>query len=238
MMSALREILKQLLKHPLLRSTRFYHDWEQKVNIPHYHKILHQFLTHEISDSLLILDLGSGNRKLSEKVISLDIIAYPKVDVVGDAHSLPFKSETFDKVVIQQVLEHVQSYERVLEEVYRVLKPSGKVYIEVPLIYPIHDEFDFWRFTPKGLDILCRYYFKPLSSGVIMGGGSAVSVVLRTYFAVIFSRGRKGFWFNFGWFVGGLLTFWLKYLDELLGIQDNPLMNIVAAAHFWIGEKQ
>jgi SAM-dependent methyltransferase len=230
-------MLKQLLKHPLLRPTRFYHDWEHKTNISHYHKILCQFLMYEISDSLLILDLGSGNRKLPGKVINLDIIAYPKVNVIGDAHSLPFKSEIFDKVIIQQVLEHVQSYEKVLEEVYRVLKSSGKVYIEVPLIYPIHDELDFWRFTPKGLDILCRRYFKFLNSGVIMGGGSAVSVVLRTYIAVLFSRGHKGFWYNLGWFIGGLLTFWFKYLDELLGAQDNPLMDMVAAAHFWIGEK-
>ncbi|MCS7192030.1 MAG: class I SAM-dependent methyltransferase [Armatimonadetes bacterium] len=232
------DLLKRFLKHPVFRPTRFYYDWELQTNIIHYHKTLHWFLIHETSSSFLILDLGSGNRKLSERTISFDIIFYPLVDVVGDAHALPFKTNSFDRVVVQEVLEHVRHPEKVLIEVKRVLKPKGRIYVEVPLIYPIHDKVDYWRFTPSGLDILCRDYFKPLRSGVVMGGSSAISVVLRNYFAIIFSQGRKGFRYNLGWFIGGLLTFWLKYLDELVKLQDNPLIGMVAAAHYWIGEKQ
>lgn len=235
---ALRSFVKRVLNQPLFRPTRFYSDWSGKTGITHYHKILHDFLTQGEGQPFLILDLGCGNRRLPGRTVGLDIAFYAGVDVLGDAHTLPFKSEVFDRVVIQEVLEHVRDPERVLAEIWRVLKPGGKVYVEVPLIYPIHDKVDFWRFTPMGLDSLCQRYFLHQSSGVVMGGGSAVSVVVRTYFALVFSRGQEGTLYNLGWLMGGLLTFWLKYVDEKLKLQKAPLMERLAAGHCWIGEKR
>lgn len=51
--------------------------------------------------------------------------------VVGDAHNLPFKTNTFDLVVCSETIEHVVEPERVLHEIARVLKPTGRALIEM-----------------------------------------------------------------------------------------------------------
>lgn len=43
----------------------------------------------------------------------------------ADATKLPFTNNTFDKVVMSEVLEHVQNEKKTLNEAYRVLKPEG-----------------------------------------------------------------------------------------------------------------
>lgn len=50
----------------------------------------------------------------------------------GDAMALPFESASMDLVTIMNVLEHVPDYRRVLDEAYRVLKPSGRLYLVCP----------------------------------------------------------------------------------------------------------
>lgn len=52
--------------------------------------------------------------------------------VVGDAHALPFLDSSFDRTVITCVLHHVEDPERVLEELRRVTRPSGRVSILLP----------------------------------------------------------------------------------------------------------
>ncbi len=50
----------------------------------------------------------------------------------GDAATLDFADEAFDWVILQDVLEHLQSPKRALREVRRVLKPGGKLYVSTP----------------------------------------------------------------------------------------------------------
>lgn len=50
----------------------------------------------------------------------------------GVGENLPFADETFDFVISLAVLEHVQNVHKVVEEAFRVLKPGGYVYFEVP----------------------------------------------------------------------------------------------------------
>jgi SAM-dependent methyltransferase len=62
----------------------------------------------------------------------------------ADARCLPFASETFDKIVCSEVLEHLPDYETVLTEIYRVLKPGGLLAISVPRSWP---EKICWRLS-------------------------------------------------------------------------------------------
>ena len=50
----------------------------------------------------------------------------------GVGENIPFPDNTFDLVVSLAVLEHVQDVAAVLGETYRVLKPGGWAYFEVP----------------------------------------------------------------------------------------------------------
>lgn len=52
--------------------------------------------------------------------------------VEGVGEKLPFPNEMFDLIVSLAVIEHVQDVNKVLEEAFRVLKPGGWLYVEVP----------------------------------------------------------------------------------------------------------
>lgn len=50
----------------------------------------------------------------------------------GVGERIPFADNTFDFVISLAVLEHVQNVSAVVQETYRVLKPGGWAYFEVP----------------------------------------------------------------------------------------------------------
>lgn len=50
-----------------------------------------------------------------------------------DAHSLCFSDESFNVVTAAHVVEHCERPQKVVDEVYRVLKDNGLIFIEVPL---------------------------------------------------------------------------------------------------------
>jgi SAM-dependent methyltransferase len=83
------------------------------------------------------------------------------------ALSLPFPDESFDYVVSDQVLEHIEGPpQRVIDESFRVLKPGGLAIHTTCFINPIHrDPNDFWRFTPDGLALLGRPFSRIVDCG-------------------------------------------------------------------------
>jgi len=104
-----------------------------------------------------ILDVGCGDLVSRydfkiEGYVGIDIIRSNSISVIGDIHHLPFKSKCFDNCVCNNVLEHVNQPKRVLDEIYRVLKSGGALYVCVPFLEEKHsDPFDFQRFTDQGL---------------------------------------------------------------------------------------
>ena len=50
----------------------------------------------------------------------------------GDVYNLPFASESFDALVLSEVLEHLEDVHRALGEVHRVLRPGGRAVASVP----------------------------------------------------------------------------------------------------------
>lgn len=71
--------------------------------------------------------------------------------VVGSLEGAAFPQESFDVVTLFHVMEHVPNPREVLAEVFRILKPSGSVVLQVPNI----DSWQFKFFGSKwyGLDI-------------------------------------------------------------------------------------
>jgi ubiquinone/menaquinone biosynthesis C-methylase UbiE len=65
----------------------------------------------------------------------------------GDATRLPFRDDTFDRIIAAEVLEHIPDDEAAMAELCRVLKPGGTIAITVPAWLPervcwaITDEF-------------------------------------------------------------------------------------------------
>ncbi len=54
---------------------------------------------------------------------------------VGMAESIPYASDTFDVVISDNVLEHLEDPESVFTEVARVLKPGGRFLFKTPNVY-------------------------------------------------------------------------------------------------------
>lgn len=52
--------------------------------------------------------------------------------VCADASNTPFDDETFDTIIMNDAMEHVDEPQKVLEECYRILKKDGKLYLNFP----------------------------------------------------------------------------------------------------------
>ena len=157
-------------------------------------KLFYDYLVKNInSKNLLIIGGGSvGNN--SEilynsnffKTISMDIYNNENVDVVSDAHKIPFKSNSMGAVWIQAVLEHVLNPEIVVSEIYRVLEPGGIVYAEVPFMQPVHEgAYDFKRYSRSALRYLFRN-FDLITIGPMDGAGSALRWSMKYLFEGLF----------------------------------------------------
>ena len=77
---------------------------------------------------------------LKEKFLENDLIKYYDGDLkkgnascIVDITDIPFKDNTFDYIICNQVLEHVIDEKKALCEFKRVIKPSGKIIITVPI---------------------------------------------------------------------------------------------------------
>jgi SAM-dependent methyltransferase len=72
-----------------------------------------------------------------------------------DGRTFPLKEGSFSNVFHTEVLEHIDAPLFFLEECYRVLKPGGRLFFSVPFQARYHYiPYDYWRFTPAGLQIL------------------------------------------------------------------------------------
>ncbi|MDZ4771050.1 MAG: class I SAM-dependent methyltransferase [Chloroflexota bacterium] len=77
-------------------------------------------------------------------------------------YSLPFPDDTFDGVIVSEILEHIDDDVAALREVLRVLKPGGVAVITVP-----NADYPFW-WDPinKTLEMLFK---RPIRTGTFAG---------------------------------------------------------------------
>ena len=76
------------------------------------------------------------------------------IDYQYDIHELKFEDNSFSAVVCWSILEHVPYPQKAIAELYRVLKPGGEIWVQLPFLFPYHEApEDYWRVTPDGLRI-------------------------------------------------------------------------------------
>ena len=119
----------------------------------------------------------------------VDVYATQSVDVICDAHYIPYGDGVFDGVWIQAVLEHVLEPSKVVAEIHRVLKDGGVVYAETPFMQQVHEgAYDFTRYTVLGH----RYLFRDFEA-LAFGGNKGANVALAwsiKYFVWAITRSR------------------------------------------------
>ena len=163
-------------------------------------------------------EIGNGMdeiyRLFKNNIVSLDIYDSKYVDIIADAHMIPFDDDYFDLVIIQAVLEHVINPQRVVSEIWRVLFSDGIVYAETPFMQQIHEgPYDFTRFSDSGHRYLFRN-FNCIKSGQILGVGTSLVWSINFFFSGVFRSKIIGKIFK-------LLFFWLTYFDSFVPEEYN-----------------
>jgi SAM-dependent methyltransferase len=108
------------------------------------------------------LDIGCGQKpyeKLysSSEYIGLEIDssvnrANKKADCFYDGKNFPFADQSFDSIIVNQVLEHVFDPAQFLTEIRRVIKDEGIILLTVPFVWDEHEQpFDYARYSSFGL---------------------------------------------------------------------------------------
>lgn len=181
-----------------------------------------------------VLNIGSKNTRLFENIINVDIIHFPQVDIIGDAHKLPIKDKIVDGIIITAVLEIVENPWLVVNELHRVLKDGGLVLATVPFLQPYHpDPTDCHRFTIDGVRGLFRN-FHEIEVRNTRGPISMFIWVLRDFLATLLSFNN-----DFLWKVNKILWGWLlfpfKYLDYIL--PDFKRLCFISSSFLYVGKK-
>ena len=69
-----------------------------------------------------------------------------------DSEDLPFDSESFDLVVLSEVMEHLRFPQKALREVARVLRPAGRLIGSVPNAFRLRNRLKFIIGKPLEVD--------------------------------------------------------------------------------------
>ena len=99
-----------------------------------------------------ILDVGAGLRyTYHHNVVNAEIWGSASTDVICVGEDLPFTDEQFDFVFCFAVLEHTKRPWLAVDELIRVTKPGGQIWIDWPFLQPVHGyPHHFFNATPMG----------------------------------------------------------------------------------------
>jgi len=189
----------------------------------------------EIGNDKIILNLGSGMKKVRNDVINVDFYPFQNVDVVADISNLPFVDNSVDAVINEFVLEHVKNPEVIVREIYRILKLGGILYITIPFVASFHSSpSDYYRWTKHGLLEMLKDFEKQ-ECGVRCGPTLAVVYIISEWMSIILSFGSTKIQ-QVLFVIFMILLFPLRLLDYL--ISKFPTSENIAYGFYYIGKKK
>ena len=141
-------------------------------------EIFQKWIGRETVRELNVLDVGGRvqpYRPLLEgriqRYLAVDLLKTPLVNIVARGEQIPLASAQFDLVICTQVLEYIPEPGAVIEEIHRVLKPGGCLWLSVPAVFPRDSDHECWRFLPASLRLLMTPFRE---SEIIPEGGTVV----------------------------------------------------------------
>ncbi len=147
-----------------IEPTRDYnHYWAGSALTIEMHSIVYQRMLPKVYQGDLV-DLGCGTAPLlgnyHNKVKSYCLVDWPSslhenkvIDIFADLNlPLGIPDSEFDSAILTSVLEHIRYPEHLLSEIARILRPGGRMFLQVPFAYWLHEEpYDYFRYTKHGL---------------------------------------------------------------------------------------
>ncbi len=88
---------------------------------------------HTIKTDKKVLIIGTGGKRPTD-AFTLDINPLFEPDLIHDLNITPWPipDNQFKQIICHHVLEHLNSISAVLEQLHRICRPDGEIYIEVP----------------------------------------------------------------------------------------------------------
>lgn len=110
---------------------------------------------------MIRLNLGSGDIRIPG-FTNVDLYD-ETADIIADISSLPFNDNSVEEIVAYQVIEHIHYAEsqKVLDEMYRVLKEGGSAIIETPDIEIVCRKILEDGLTDQWMHNLVGEYYRP-----------------------------------------------------------------------------
>jgi SAM-dependent methyltransferase len=227
-----------------VRIKRFLRRWRPSLGLnlaagKNYKKVSELALLRGARPTVLVVggaEIGKGfDEFLSDSrfmFIESDIYFGKRVNLIADGHQLPLKNSSIDVIVCQAVLHHVADPFKCVDEMWRVLRPEGILYAEVPFMQQVHGSaYDFTRFSTTGCRRLFRQ-FREDSVGMVAGPGTALAWSVE-YFLRSFSDSSA--WRRSVHRIIPIFLFWLKYFDYLF--QHVKAGQDAASCSFFLGQK-
>jgi len=147
--------------------------------------------------TLEILDNKYTKNFGDKKVIQSDVLDIDKknsdANIIADLRNMPeIKENTYDCIILTQVLQFIDNLDQVISECHRILKPGGYILATMPSLSRIDCaagiENDFWRFTQasakyifakKFNDIVIKTYGNSRVGACFLYGASVEDTPLR-----------------------------------------------------------
>lgn len=139
--------------------TKTYAQWQYEKGANTIEFYTQKYTAEEMFKGKKVLDVGcgAGGKSLyyaslgAKKVSGIEVVAHYEQEalglakekgledrfefVCGDAARMPFEDNSFDTIIVNDAMEHVDEPEKVLQECLRVLVPKGRVFINFPPYY-------------------------------------------------------------------------------------------------------
>lgn len=177
--------------NPIIRSAEDYRNPKITSNIYlHFSTLSDDIKEYSKYAKGVLLDIGSGFSPYKPffkniiKYIKMDKFEYlnAKPDIIGDALYIPLKDSSIDSVFSSQVMEHVTNPQKMVDEIYRVLKKDGICIITTHMAQVLHGEpHDYFRFTEYGLKEL----FKKFKYVEVKPNGGALLAIFQLFIFAI-----------------------------------------------------
>ncbi|MFT3910215.1 MAG: class I SAM-dependent methyltransferase [Ferruginibacter sp.] len=148
-----------------------------------------------------ILDIGCGQSPYKfllnkeTKYHGIDIIeatefGYNNKDITAfDGKNIPFPDNTFDGIICTEVLEHVQEYQYLVDEIYRTTKKGAAIIVTIPWSARYHYiPYDYFRYTPSSLKTIFAKFsevnIKPRGTDFAVISSKIIVLFFRNFFPV------------------------------------------------------